>query len=339
MKLDSGRWVIVVVCLATVFLLSSVSSAQEKTIRLRFASFWSPAHEFSAIEKEWCADVEKKTNGRVKVSYYPGGTLAPPTQIYDSMLKGVFDIGAAPFAYNYGRFPGLVVLDLPLRYRDGVQATGMVNALIERFKLKELDGMKLFLAHSTGPCLIHTKKKIASVNELTGLRIKTTGLSAKIIEALGGTPVTMPITDVYDALAKGLADGLYLNVETLKTFKFADYLKFTLNDHGVSSTVTCWIGMNKQKWESLPKDIQRIMDDLSKEYAVKFGKLHAEIDKEGEEYAKQAGVTFTNVPKAQEEKTAEKLKPLFEAYVKDTKGKGIPGDEILKFSLQYLKTH
>ena len=339
MKRISGKFLGISFALLASFLLCASAQAQEKGIKLRFASWWAPAHRFSAMEKEWCTEVEKRTNGRVTVSHYPGGTLAPPTQVYDSMLKGVFDIGTGLFSYNPGRFPGMEVLDLPLRYRDGVQATSMANELVKKFQLKELGEMKVFLLHSAGPSFIHTKKKITSINELKGLRIKSSGLSSKIIEAAGGTPVTMPITETYDALAKGLADGLILNMETLKTFKFGDHLKFTLKDHGVSNTTGLWFGMNKQKWDSLPKDIQEIIDKLNEEYMVKFGKAHNELDDEGEQYAKQAGLSIITVTKAEEEKTAAKMKPLFDAYLQNTKSKGIPGDEILKFCFDYLKTH
>jgi len=326
---------VVLVCI----LLSSVVQAQEKSIKLRFASWWSPAHKFAAMEKEWCAEVEKRTNGRVKISHYAGGTLAPPTQVYDSMVKGVFDVGTGLFSYNPGRFPVMEVLDLPLRYRDGVQATNMANELVKKFQLKEMGDMKVFLLHCAGPSFIHTKKKINSINELKGVRIKSSGLSSKIVSAAGGTPVTMPITETYDALAKGLADGLILNMETLKSFKFGDYLKFTLKDHGVSNTTGLWIGMNKKKWDLLPKDVQQIIEKVNEEYIVKFGKAHVDLDNEGEEYAMKAGLSIMTVTKEEEAKTAAKMQPLFDAYVQNAKKKGLPGEEVLNFCFNYLKTH
>ena len=94
----------------------------------------APTHKMSVTVDQWCKEVEKRTNGRVKVTPYFGGTLAAPQLVYDGLLKGAFDIGQTALAYNTGRFPFSEILDYPLGYRDAIQATALDNAFMAKFK-------------------------------------------------------------------------------------------------------------------------------------------------------------------------------------------------------------
>ena len=77
--------------------------AQQKVISLRFATFVTPMHQVSINLDQWAKEVEKRTNGRVKVTMHPSGTLAPAGQIYDSVMKSISDIGYAAISYTAGR--------------------------------------------------------------------------------------------------------------------------------------------------------------------------------------------------------------------------------------------
>ncbi len=289
--------------------------------------------------EQWCREVEKRTNGRVKITLFTGGTLSPAPQVYDSLVKGAFDIGASLFTYSTGRFTLSEVLDLPLGYTSGYQATNLANAYWKKFRPKEFEDVEIMYLHAHGPCYLHTKKFISRLDEVKGLRIKTTGLSEKIVTAIGGTPVTIPITETYDALQKGIADGMYHNLEVLKTFRFGELLKCTILDHGMSNTTTSFVAFNKKKWNSLPEDIRKTIEQINEEWMEKQAKLYFELDKMGEDYLIKSGNRIVKVSKADQAKTAAKMKPIFEEYVQKAKAKGLPGDKALEFCLDYIKTH
>ena len=105
--------------------IPNIASAQQKEIKLNFSNFFPAPHDNSKIMEAWCKEVEKRTNGKVKITYYPGGTLTPAAQTYDNVVKGIADIGLSCFAYTRGKFPMLEGLDLPLGYKNGVQATNL----------------------------------------------------------------------------------------------------------------------------------------------------------------------------------------------------------------------
>lgn len=97
--------------------------------------------------------------------------------------------------------------------------------------------------------------------------------------------------------------------------------------------------MNKQKWSSLPPDIQKIMEELNEEWIEKTGKTWVEVDKEGIEYGLSKGMKIIKVSKEDVAKFEALMKPLHDAYLKATAEKGLPGLETLKFCQDYIKTH
>lgn len=101
----------------------SSSQADEKVTKLKYSNFFPPSHKNSILSEQWGKEIEKRTNGRVKVTYFPGSILTPPTQTYDSVVKGIADIGQSLVGYSPGRFPLTEVLALPLGYSSGIQAT------------------------------------------------------------------------------------------------------------------------------------------------------------------------------------------------------------------------
>ena len=97
--------------------------------------------------------------------------------------------------------------------------------------------------------------------------------------------------------------------------------------------------MNKNKWNSLPRDIQKIIDEIDDEWAVKHGELWLKLDNEGREFGLSKGMKVVNISGEEARKSVEKVKPLFKAYVDDMKAKGLPGEESVKFCVDYLKAH
>src|SRR5512135_3049012 len=101
--------------------------AQEKAMKLRLSVMWPPQHPWTKTFDQWGKDVEKATNGRVTVTVFAANTLSPPMQVYDNTVKGVVDVGTNLLAYSPGRLPLSEVLQQPLGYKSGLQATRMAN--------------------------------------------------------------------------------------------------------------------------------------------------------------------------------------------------------------------
>lgn len=310
---------------------------QVKPIELSYSNFFPPMHKHAIITVEWAKEIEKRTNGRVKITVHTGGTLTPANKCYDGVVKGISDIGLSCFAYTMGKFPLTEVVDLPLGSKSGVASTKLINEYYKKFKPKELDEVRVMYLHGHGPGILHTKKAVNNLEDVKGLKIRSTGMSAKIVTALGGVPVAMPMPETYDALRRGVVDGTMNPQEALQGFKFGEVVKFTTECWGASYSTGFFIVMNKDKWNALPPDIQKIIEKVNEEWSEKTGRLWDEIEKEGRVYSLKLGNQFISLSNEENERWAKRVRPIIDDYVKRMKEKGLPGEEALKFCLETLK--
>lgn len=322
---------VVSICMVS---LPNLASAQ---VKLNYSNFFPAPHKNSVLSEQWCKEVEKRTNGKVKITYYPGNTLTPAAQTYDSVKKGIADIGFSAFAYTPGRFPMMEAIDLPLGYKSGVQATTLINAYYDKFKPKELDEVHVLYLHAHGPGILSTKKPVAKLEDVKGMKIRATGLAAKVVAALGGAPVGTTMPETYDALRTGVAEGAMAPIEALQGWKWGEVVGSTTQDFAAAYTTGFFIIMNKQKWDSLPPDVQKVFTEVSKEWVGKQGALWDELDKAGYEYSKGRGNKIIALSPQEDAKWAAAVKPLLEEYVKNAKAKGVPGDQGLAFAVDFLK--
>ena len=276
----------------------------------------------------------------MKVNYYPAGTLVPAPQSYDAVTKGISRRRQPRSGLTVGRFPLTEVLDLPLGYPNNTVPTKLANAFYDKFKPKEFNDVKVLWFHAQAPGIVHTKTKpITKLEDLKGMKMRTYGSNAKLMSLLGGTPVAMPMTDVYDALSRGVAEGLMCAYEATEGFRFGDQLKYSTENYATSYSAVFAIVMNKDKWNSLPPDIQKIIDTMSKEYIEKYAAMWDDIEISGKAYLVKRGNKINTLSKEEEAKWVEKAQPIFDEYVKKMKEKGLPGDEALKFARDYLKPY
>jgi TRAP-type transport system periplasmic protein len=323
----------VIVCVLAV---SRPSYSQE--IKLKYANFMPPMHKMSQMADEWCKEVEKRTNGKVKFNVLHGGTLIPAAQAYEGAVKGISDISLMTQQYNAGRFPMTEAMYLPLGgIARASQATNLINAWFDKFKPKEYDDVKVLYLFCGGPGQLAALKPVTSINDIKGLKVRAAGDSAKIVSALGGVPVSIPLADSYEGFQRGVIAGSILPTESLKGWKFGDLLKGVLINPAMGYPSALGVVMNKAKWASLPPDVQKVFEAVSKEWIAKTGAAWDEIDKEGIEYAASKGAKVAHVSKEEEAITAQKMKPLIDEHVDKMKKLGLPGEESMKFINDFIK--
>ncbi len=321
------------IALAT-FLTSAVAFGQ---IKLNYSTFFPAPHKNAILADEWGKEIAKRTNGRVQVTMFYGGTLTPADKCYDGVVKGISDVGFSVLSYTMGKFPLCEVLDLPLGSKTATTATRLVNDFYNKFKPKELDETKLMYLHAHGPGLLHTKKPVKTLEDLKGVKIRATGTTAKVVGALGATPVAMPMGDTYDAISRGVAEGVVCPMEALQGWKLGEVIKYTTQNYGSAYNMVFFVVMNKNKWNSFPPDIQKIIEQINGEWIVKQGQTWDEIDKAGIDFSVKHGDTLIPLTTEEDARWVKATQPLFDEYVKDKTAKGLPAAEALKFCRDRLK--
>lgn len=340
MKINLTTKLFFLIIVASLFIPCILNNAQaQKVITMNYSNFFPAPHKHSILAEQWCKEIEKRTNGRVKIAYFPGGTLTPAAQIYDGVVKGISDIGFSCFAYTRGKFPLTEVIDLPIGLKDGTTATRLINEYYKKFKPKEIDEVKVMYLHAHGPGMLHTKKPVSKLEELKGMKIRATGLASKIVTALGASPVGTTMPETYDALRTGVAEGAMAPFEALQGFKWGEVINSSTVAYGSGYSTGMFIVMNKNKWNSLPPDIQKTITEINEEWIEKQARAWDEIEKEGVDFTKKRGNKIIYLSKEEDARWAAAVRPLIDEYLKNTKARGLPGDEALKFCLDYLKSN
>lgn len=325
-----------VVVFAVLFLLTSPAFSQTK---LSYSILFPPTHRHAALASDWAKEIQKRTNGKVIINMFPGGTLTTPDKAYDGVVKGISDVALIVAGYTRGRFPLSEVIDLPLGYKNGVVATKLNNAFYNKFKPQEFHEVKVMYLHGQGPGIFHTKSPVKRLEDLQGMKIRCHGLGAKIASALGATPVPMTMGETYDALSRGVVSGALAAYEALEGFKWGEVVKFTTENLGSAYSGCFLVVMNKDKWNAFPADIQRIIEQVNEEWKDKTGKLWDEIDDSGKRFAQKLGNQTIHLTNEEDARWAKAVVPIFDDYVKNMKDKGLPGKEALEYCLDFLKAN
>ena len=305
------------------------AETQQKPIELSYSIFFPASHLQAKTAEAWAREVESRSDGRVKITMFPGGTLTKAAQCYEGVVNGVSDIGMSVFAYTRGRFPLLEGLDLPLGYPDGVTATRLANEMVKKYEPEELSDVHVLYLHAHGPGILASTLPVRSVEDLTAMKIRGTGLSAKIVSSLGAVPISMSQGETYDALQKGVVEATFCPVETLKGWKQGEVIDYIVDTTAIGYTTAMFVVMNKAKWESLPDDIRTVLSEVSEEWIVKQGQAWDRSDAEGQEFVRELGKSFIELPERQQRAFVAAVQPVLAEYVSSTEAKGLPGKEFL----------
>jgi len=320
-------------------LLAGLSCSARKTATTLEFSGILPGHDkLSLMLEEWCHDLEQRSGGKVKANFYPGGILTPAPQLFDSVVTGISDIGFGPMGVTPGRFPLTEVMEQPLGIKGSQMMTRLSNDFYRTFKPREFDQVKVLFFLSASPGLLHTRKPVRRLEDLSGMKVRCLGgNAAKVLKSLGAVPIVIPTGDTYDALRKGVVDGVVAAWDSLETLKWGEILPYTTVSTYAAAGAPGFVVMNKAKWDSLPAEAQAIIDKMSVEYAEKLSKLWDEKDQNTIKKwgAKNHVSIFLS---GEEESRWEKaVVPLYESFVKEKSARGLAGVEALTFCKEWVQ--
>ncbi|MGD9611977.1 MAG: TRAP transporter substrate-binding protein [Kiritimatiellia bacterium] len=309
---------------------SADGAAAAKPIKLTYSIFFPPMHVQAQTGLAWAAEVEKRSEGRLQITVHPGGTLTKADQCWQGVLSGISDLGMSCFAYTPGRFPLLEALDLPLGWPDGLTATRVATALAAKYNPAEIQGAKILYVHAHGPGILATKQPVRALEDLKNRKIRGTGLSAGIATALGATAVGMPQPETYDALQKGVVEGTFCPIETLKGWKQGEVIASITDTKAIGYTTAMFVAMNQKSWDALPADLQQILTDVSAEFVEQHGLAWNQADADGLEFAQGLGREIIPLSAEEEARWKAAVAPIVEKYLAQTAEKGLPGADFLK---------
>ncbi len=321
--------------LAGVFLASmlalniTASTVLAGPIKLNYANF-PPAPTFPCVQMErWKTEVEKRTNGKVSIKTFPGGTLLDAKNMMDGVIHGQADIGCLCMAYQPGRFVVTNATSLPLGFPNARVASLVLWDLYQKYQPEAFSKVKVLTMFSTAPANIMSRKPVRTLEDLKGMDLRASGGAAQILEAWGANQVGMPMSDTPEALQKGVVDGLFSSLEVMKDFKYAELCRYvTMTDTVIYPFA---VVMNMKSWEALPDDVKKVMDDMRVEQAEWTGNYMDGHVKESIKWSKETyNIEIIELSPEEEARWDERLQPIIDQWIEGAKAKGFPAEQIVE---------
>jgi TRAP-type C4-dicarboxylate transport system substrate-binding protein len=298
-------------------------------IKLKAANYLPATHPMSLLTGWFCDEVKNRTKGQVEITYHAGGTLLNPVKMYDGVTTGITDMGFSHIQYTRGRFPVMEVFDLPLGFPSGWTDTQVATDFFNKYKPKEWDDVHVLYVTTTGPLILETiNKPVKTLEDLKGLKIRATGQLTDVIKVLGGLPVPLPMPDVYEALRRGVIDGVTVDLSTLKYWKFAEVTKFVTAYWQLGTGITFYYVMNKGKWDALSPDLKKIFTEVAAAAREKQAVLWDQMDIEGVDLFKSKGGQVISLSDAEAAKWVKAVEPVIADYKKSMATKGYKEAEV-----------
>ncbi|MFL2770143.1 MAG: TRAP transporter substrate-binding protein [Rhodospirillaceae bacterium] len=254
--------ILIAFAVSAVTLCSVQISAADSIYTLRASAYLSPlSHTVTRIFAPWIEDVERESNGRIRFETYWGGGLGRnPYKQFDLVKAGVSDVTLVQPSYTPGQFPETQILELPFLTRTSSEASVLAWQLYERGLLSGYEEVKLIGIWTAEPGNLYTRTPITNYNDISGMKIRAAGrLEGDFVKRLGAVPESMHPADAVEALRRGTIDGTiqgWVSVNTFQTYRHTSHV-ITSPLSAVSFTIM----MNKETWNTLPRDLQAIIEN------------------------------------------------------------------------------
>jgi TRAP-type C4-dicarboxylate transport system substrate-binding protein len=288
----------------------------------------SPAH--TKMLEPWAQAIEQDSGGRIKIEIYPSMSLggAPPALIRQ-VTDGVVDIVWTVNGYTPNLFPRSEVFELPTVFTNDIEATNLaMREVFDQYLAEEYkDVHVLFLHVHAGQALQMASKPVHHPADLAGLKIRVPGPTGNaVVEALGATPVTMPVPDLPQALTTSAVDGALIPWEIIPALKLQDSTDYQIEgpNNARFGTTTFQVSMNKARWESLPDDLKEVFNKHSDaEWLKTVAGVWRASDDNGIKIATEAGNEHIVLSDAEMAEFNTALAPVVDRWIEERTAQGI----------------
>jgi len=285
----------------------------------------------------WAARVEELSGGRVDIEIFPAMTLGGrPPELVSQARDGVVDLVWTVNGYTPGLFPRTEVFELPFVYVNDPVATNLaMYDMFEGTLRQEYTGLEVMFLHVHAGQGIHmVDREVRSPGDLDGLRMRIpTRTGAWIIEALGATPVAMPVPELPQALQTGVVDGAFIPWEIIPPLRIQEQTEYQIEgaDMARFGTTTFQVSMNADRWNSLPEDIQAAFREASnREWWGQVGEIWRASDDFGINMAVNAGNTHVTLTEDETAAFQAALEPVVDRWIEEVAGIGIDGAALVE---------
>ena len=323
-------WLAVVMTILMVAGICASGSAWagDGKVNIRFSTWHVPAG--ADVKNLWIPmleEMKKRSDGRITYTMFAGGALGKGPEHFDIVKTGLSDMGYATLTWTPGRFPLSDVLSVPIVCPAKWKGAEAGTAMYDRVLHQEFEDVKVLHINNCVMAHIWTTKPVKNLEDLKGMKIRSPGgLQTKAIEALGATPIFMPLGEVYLSMETGVIDGVVTCPALVKAFKLFEVAK-----HGVPISFGCvaeGLFVNKKFWDRVPEDLKPIITEVGRDAYKIAGIFHEEWYAQiMEEF--NSSLEIYELPDDEKARWNEKFKGMVGDWAEELEAKGLPAKEAL----------
>jgi TRAP-type C4-dicarboxylate transport system substrate-binding protein len=326
---------IVKTCALAAAVVLSASAAQAQTVELKLSHFVPPQHVFHKWATAWAEEVGKRSDGRLKITIYPNGQLAgPPNRQLDAARNGIVDIayvlhGATPERYSLTEIASLPFTD-PSAGRSSEIKSKRLTELAPEFLAKEHEGLQLLWMAVAPAVVFQSKVPIKKLEDFKGLKVRYSGKpNQQMLTQLGAAPLLIQPNEAQDAMSKGVVDATMFPYEAAVAYHLAEVAKYIIEPP--VSAATFAFAMNKAKYDSLPADLKKIIDETTGVAgAVQYAKMWDEWEAGGKAKVQKDGMQLFVLPDDEIAKLKKITAPIVDENVAAVEKQGKPARKFLE---------
>ena len=332
MNRPSVRSFVAAALMAGAGLLAAAAPGLTQEVTLRLHQFLpAQANVPTNLLHPWADRVEADSGGRIRIERYPamqlGGT---PPQLIDQAQDGTVDIVWTLPGYTPGRFPLTEVFELPFMMTNAKAASmAYWDMFEEHMKDGEFADVHMIATWVHGPGVIHSREPVEKLDDLKGKKLRAPSrIVNTLLGHLGATPVGMPVPAVTEALSRGVIDGAVVPWEVAPSVKIEELVSHhTEFAQGQALyTATFVLAMNKARYDSLPDDLKKVIDDNSgRELSGLFGWTQEHYDGPARQLAVDRGNTIVRLDEEATAAWKEVAQPVIDGWIEEMNGRGFDG--------------
>jgi TRAP-type C4-dicarboxylate transport system substrate-binding protein len=307
--------------------LTGFAGAAAAEVTLTMSSWVPPAHLLTRAQSDWCGEVSKATEGRIKCNLLPK-PVAPAPATFDAVRDGLVDLSFSVHGYTPGRYVLTKIAEMPF-LGDSAIATSVAYQRIYQKHLAKLDehrGLKVIAVFTHGPGVIfNNKQPINTLADLQGVKFRVGGgVVNDVGKALGVNMTLKPAPESYELLSSGVVDGVWFPDESIVSFRLDKLIKYRTAVPGGLYNTSFALVMNPATWAKIPKADQAIIEKFSGEWAARFfGKYWDDMDTKSRAAQQVAGVQSIAADAKFVADFKAKTAPIEAAWVKEAEAKGL----------------
>ena len=340
--LKRKKWMVslisILVCVIMVlpFAVACDGAQETETFEFSYNNILPPGGWSEEWAQKYCDDIYELTEGRVTINLFMGGALGKPQDAVELLNTGVTDIVYHSPIFTPGQFPLSEVAGLPYICNQAADVADLMYDILAWDKTTEYDNFKVVAFLPTNPVNFYFRdKEVKTTEDMEGMKIRAAGGGpyAAAISALGATPASIPTADVYMSLDRGLVDGLSTNSAFLTQIKGWEVLEYSIRD-GVNGGLHLML-MSKASWDSLPSDLQDIIDDYNNQYWRDYLEFNIAEDGRAFDELIANGIEIYELSPDELASWQELTEPIITEWEEAANEAGLPGTETIAKARQY----